>query len=58
MDLIDAIVTAIPFAAGAWAAWYLPRWAGEGYRRPSGPETEDWSAGDLPSRPYRDLTRV
>jgi hypothetical protein len=58
MEFIDAIVTVIPLAAGAWAAWKLPHWTGEGYRRPTGPETADWSAGSLPSRSYRDLTRV
>jgi hypothetical protein len=58
MNLIDILVTAVPFAAGGWAAWYLPRWAGERTPRARGPERDDWSVGGLPSRPYRDLSHV
>lgn len=60
--LVDILVTAAPFAAGAWAAWALPRWAGETTRRPapSGDwsPADDWAPSDLPSRPYRDLSRI
>jgi hypothetical protein len=60
MNIFELLVTATPFAAGAWAAWALPRWAGErpAGRRPESPETPDWTADDLPSRPYRDLSRI
>jgi hypothetical protein len=57
MTIIEIAITALPFAAGAWAAWALPRWAGEG-RSTATPETSDWTYEGLPSRPYRDLRRV
>lgn len=58
MNIIEIAVTALPFAAGAWAAWALPRWAGLGTPRPPAPPSRDWTYEDLPSRPYRDLDRV
>lgn len=57
MNILEVVVTLLPFAAGAWAARALPRWAGEGATRP-GPQEQDWSYEGLPSRPYRDLHRV
>ncbi|MFZ5869413.1 MAG: hypothetical protein ACOYXW_02615 [Actinomycetota bacterium] len=57
--LVDIVITAIPFAVGGWAAWYLPRWAGEDRSRGSSTtEPEDWTPATPPSRPYRDLHRV
>lgn len=56
--LVDIVVTAVPFTIGGWAAWYLPRWAGEGRSSTSAVEPEDWTPATPPSRPYRDLRRV
>ena len=58
MNIIEIAVTLLPFAAGGWAAWALPRWAGEGTARAGSGEEQDWSHEGLPSRPYRDLRRV
>jgi len=57
--LLDILVTATPFAAGAWAAWALPRWAGEGNRRSGDAGPLEWSDPQrLPSQPYRGLRKV
>lgn len=55
--MIEILVLSLPFAAGAWAAWALPRWAGES-PRPAGPPESDWSVDGLPSRPYAALERI
>ena len=58
MNSLEILLTALPFVAGGWAAWALPRWAGEGRTRSTSPASQDWSVDGLPSRPYRDLDRV
>ncbi|GAB2675440.1 hypothetical protein [Thalassiella azotivora] len=57
MNTLELAVTLSPFVAGAWAAWWFPRWAGGSHDAPADP-TRDWSSGDLPTRPYRDLERL
>jgi hypothetical protein len=58
MTGIETLATLLSLAAGGWAAWSLPRWTGEGYRHQSGPESGDWTADGLPSRPFGDLRSV
>lgn len=58
MNIIEITVTLLPFAAAGWAAWALPRWAGEGSRRAPSGQDRDWTYEGLPSRPYRDLHRI
>lgn len=56
MNTLEALVMILPIAAGGWAAWALPRWAGE-HRTGEKPGT-DWGSPTVPSQPYADLRRV
>lgn len=56
-DTLALILLLAPLAAGAWAAWWLPRWAGEG-RPGRGIQHTDWSVANLPSEPYARLPRL
>lgn len=55
--LAAVLVTALPFGTGIFAVVGAHRWLrSDGYgagRAPS--STPDWSAGNLPSRPYATL---
>lgn len=56
MSFFDAVIILLPLAAGGWASWWVPRWAGQHPRSPARPD--EWTADGLPSRPYRDLHRL
>ena len=58
MTLLETLLSLLPLAVGGWAVWSLPRWTGEAYRHPAGPESADWTADGLPSRPFGDLRHV
>lgn len=55
--VMETLVLLLPLAGGVWAAWSLPRWAGEG-RLPAGERDAGWGTADLPSRPFSDLRHV